>query len=423
MENTEFENQKRAYSNYISFFYPDLKWTSTIYKDLYDILDEGLGLTTISLGDYFLEKFLISLSDNLIRIENEVNDYARNKNFDDIQKEHIFYYKPFLENRINKLLEEYRLKKKPIIKGEKTITHYDKILKELQIIEIVFKSQMNPEMHLGSGIGPARYCNKIFVISDVELLKVGEYKREYSLRLEQSNNTLLVVNELKEIYNKSFELYNYFVNNLNNHPDKKDFFVGQDAKQQIIDSTGYYHFINYRVSFCFFGVEPDSESMRAINSRFFGSSFRYNCKNENLVNFCVQLLDFIKLTGILIDKNKEIIEIDKNIKSESKNPFPLIFTGDNDKTFVLFQKFVTTHIIDKYTDFSFIFQQMKHNGYISDIKHLKFMKWLNENNYINEKEYEDFKEKNTFKSLNKCSFSTRLNLYLKLKEEIIPNSD
>ena len=40
---------------------------------------------------------------------------------------------------------------------KRTLTHYDIILKELQIIETIFHSQMNPELHLGSGKGLLTY--------------------------------------------------------------------------------------------------------------------------------------------------------------------------------------------------------------------------------------------------------------------------
>jgi len=426
MENTEFDNQSRAYSNYVSYFNPDLKWITTIYKDLYDILDKDLNFTIVSLGDYFLEKLLVNLSENLIRIENEVNIYSQNNNYSTIQREHIFYYKSFLENRINELFKEYNLKKKTKIKEEKedVITYYDKILKELQVIDIIFKSQMNPEIHLGSGVGLARYCNEIFIISDFELLKISDYKRQYTLRLEQSNNNSLVANELKNIHNQSVELYNFYLQNLYNHPDKKEFFIGQDSKQQIINSTGYYNFINYKIRFHFFEVEQNSEVMSTINLNLFKNCFKYNCKNETLINFCVQLLDFIKLSDVLVKEDTTSITSRNHIYSETenKNPFPRIFTGDNNKTFTLFEAFTNNHIIDKYIDFSFIFQQMKHNGYILDIKHLKFMEWLNKNNYLTEKEYEDFKVKNSFRSLSKCAVGTRLNLYYKLQEDIITSS-
>ena len=62
---------------------------------------------------------------------------------------------------------------------------------------------------------------------------------------------------------------------------------------------------------------------------------------------------------------------------------------------------------------------MKYNGYISDVKHVKFMNWLKENQYINNKEYSFFIEQNSFRSLKKCAFGTRVDLYLKLQEDII----
>lgn len=187
-----------------------------------------------------------------------------------------------------------------------TLTDYDKILKELQIIETIFHSQMNPDFHLGSGMGLPRYCNEIFIISDVQLLKISDYKREYTSRIEQSKNLSLIINELKTIYKKSIELYNYFVTNLYHHPDKKELFVGEDAGQQIINSTGYYYFMNYRASFGFFEIEQDSEFMNRINSKFFKNGFRYHYKNENLVNFCVQLLEFIKLSEVLVEEVNKV---------------------------------------------------------------------------------------------------------------------
>ena len=109
-------------------------------------------------------------------------------------------------------------------------------------------------------------------------------------------------------------------------------------------------------------------------------------------------------------------------KAVPENPHPTIFTGIDNKNFTLFETFTKYHVLDKYVDFSFIFQQMKFNGYILDIKHLKFMKWLHENNYLTEKEYFDFQIEKGFRALNKCAFGTRVNLYLKLQGIIILSS-
>ena len=127
----------------------------------------------------------------------------------------------------------------------------------------------------------------------------------------------------------------------------------------------------------------------------------------------------------LLNTFKEIvlIKIEKKqteyIPENQQNPFPLIFSGIDNKTFTLFETFTKEHVIDPYVDFSFIFQQMKYNGYISDIKHVKFMNWLKENQFINDKEHADFIYQNSFRSLRKCAFGTRVDLYLKLQKRII----
>ncbi|CAM2772757.1 hypothetical protein SAMN05444143_104159 [Flavobacterium succinicans] len=104
--NDEFENQKRAYDNYLKLFNPELLRTKTIYKDLYNILDRDLNLTKVSLGDYFLEQFVTEINKSLDRIENEVNYYAQNNNYDKTQNEQLIYHKSYLVNCINKLVLE-----------------------------------------------------------------------------------------------------------------------------------------------------------------------------------------------------------------------------------------------------------------------------------------------------------------------------
>jgi hypothetical protein len=422
------------------------------------------------------------------------------------------------------------------------LTNYDKILKELQIIETIFYSQMNPDMHFGSGMGLPRYCNEIFIVSDVELLKISNFKREYTSRLEQSINKLLVINELKTIYNKSVELCKYYATNLHNHPDKRESFVGENGRQQNIESTGYYYFINYTIRFCFFEVEQDSEVMNNISSRFFKNDFRYNCKNITLANFCEQFIDFINLSGVLAENkttpiketqneimkakdyislivnsyfdaqeslgnNTELIDLVKDLfqqtllrvgkkqeqenymttyefnsriyfaleamkecgyydkweeidntefmrietiikdikrpisriefknigdwideltsipqqpETENSNPYPKIFNGNDNKAFNIFNDFIK-EVTDYYSDYSFIFQKMKHkseNLINSRCRHIEFMDWLLENKFISEMVYDDFKVKNTFTT--KADRGMRPTRYYKIKERYFP---
>ena len=102
----DFENQKRAYDNYLKLFYPKLLRTKTIYIDLFNILDRDLDLTKVSLGDYFLAQFINEVNKSLDRIENEVNKYVQHNNIDKTQKEHLLYHKSLLINCVNELMNK-----------------------------------------------------------------------------------------------------------------------------------------------------------------------------------------------------------------------------------------------------------------------------------------------------------------------------
>ncbi|MDI5897908.1 hypothetical protein [Flavobacterium yafengii] len=127
------------------------------------------------------DKFMYSTKAKLKFLENQIVVDLPNQNQHSNNNEHQKN-----TNTLNWIGEQ-----PPAPETKKTLTNFDKILKELKIIETIFHSQMNPDLHLGSGIGLPRYCNKIFIVSDIELLKISDYKREYTSRLEQSNNTLL----------------------------------------------------------------------------------------------------------------------------------------------------------------------------------------------------------------------------------------
>ena len=68
------------------------------------------------------------------------------------------------------------------------------------------------------------------------------------------------------------------------------------------------------------------------------------------------------------------------------------------------------YIIDKYVDYSYLFQRMLFKNIIyKNTKHHDFMIWLKENSFINENTYNDFYEKNSFRSLKKSYSVNREN--------------
>lgn len=112
----------------------------------------------------------------------------------------------------------------------------------------------------------------------------------------------------------------------------------------------------------------------------------------------------------------DVIKIKAPEADIGKNPFPSIFIGDSNSTFILFQKFIENDISDPYTDYSYIFQQMKKDGFIMEVKHKTFYNWLLKENYITKKDFEKFENNLNLKSLQKSHSEKRLNKYLILKE-------
>lgn len=91
--------------------------------------------------------------------------------------------------------------------------------------------------------------------------------------------------------------------------------------------------------------------------------------------------------------------------SENKNiePFRNKTYLDNTKIYI------DSHIVEPYTDISYLFQRLKIESFIEPVKHLDFAKWLKLNNFISEKPYKDIEIRGGFKSINKCSTPQREN--------------
>lgn len=125
---------------------------------------------------------------------------------------------------------------------------------------------------------------------------------------------------------------------------------------------------------------------------------------------------------VLEDANKIQLEFNSFIKIEaqetkknSKLKYPDFFK--NLEGFLIFSEFIENDIADPLTDFSFIFQNLKHDKYIHDIKQKTFYNWLFESNYIKENELNKILINNGFKPKSKCFSEKRFNKYLKLKEK------
>ncbi|EKT4509603.1 hypothetical protein AAIP42_001003 [Flavobacterium psychrophilum] len=195
--------------------------------------------------------------------------------------------------------------------------------------------------------------------------------------------------------------------------------------EKIIDKSPYFPYQTFKVEL----IKEATSFLEKIKPRV---DLSVNTSEKDIRTGIDSSIDIANLTQSqinavylhLIETVDYLNEIKPQTKAVPENPHPTIFTGIDNKNFTLFETFTKHHIFLKaYVDFSFIFQQMKFNGYILDIKHLKFMKWLRENNYITQKQYsEDFLIEKGFRTLKKCAFGTRVNLYLELQDSIILSS-
>ena len=125
--------------------------------------------------------------------------------------------------------------------------------------------------------------------------------------------------------------------------------------------------------------------------------------------------DIIEKSGIkkieLIQQTIENTESKKNEKSKS------IDLEYNHKVFIssraenIFLEYSKNYILDPYTDYSFIFQQMKKDRLIHSTTHLDFAEWLNDSGFIKNKDLDKIILNKGFKSLNKSTSDKRLNNY------------
>lgn len=128
-------------------------------------------------------------------------------------------------------------------------------------------------------------------------------------------------------------------------------------------------------------------------------------------------LDFLK------DKLIELSEIKKEKAPEliiKKNPFPLVFVGIDSSVYDAFIEYTKKHIIEVYTDFSYLKKRMQHENLIYDIKDNHFMKVIFEDmELINTKDHDYYLTESKLKSLSKSYSVQRQNNFNIIFETLI----
>ena len=259
---------------------------------------------------------------------------------------------------------------------------FDKIVKELDLIKDVFYSQIENRNDNWNQKDEGRYCNYLYINSNENLFEISKYKNYYTNRIDKSNSALLK-NELEEIYKKAFMLYEYSVKELKDHKDKRDVFIGNDGVSQIIESTALFIVRETRINTVFYNCDANDSLFKTFTK----DGNTKQCKNETLVNFCVQLLQFIDLTGVL-----EKVQIDNNKQNppqqtENSKPDGVLLTNENidifkdDFSFTLFTKMYELYKDEKtrLANFSFLFFAMEEEFLVCN--QVTFVKFLENEKY------------------------------------------
>ena len=126
-----------------------------------------------------------------------------------------------------------------------------------------------------------------------------------------------------------------------------------------------------------------------------------NCAKINKI-----IADYTVLVNYITVHENKIREIINRYSNDFS--WKEIFLNASD--YLKFKNYTKNYIIDKYVDYSYLFQRMLFKNIIyKNTKHHDFMIWLKENSFINENTYNDFYEKNSFRSLKKSYSVNREN--------------
>lgn len=160
----------------------------------------------------------------------------------------------------------------------------------------------------------------------------------------------------------------------------------------------------------------ERKSFEELNENQKAKRLKLNIEIEPTIDFekIMFPFEFYSLRNFQLKIVQKIDEIESNLSLEN-------FDDNIFKSLSAFKLFLeyNKNITSPYIDYSFIFQQMKHDKLIHEIKHRFFINWLIDNQFIKGKIKDDFEVKGELRSLEKSTSSNRLNNYLNLKERFI----
>lgn len=236
------------------------------------------------------------------------------------EEERAFYYslvtkieeaKELLKTFINTYSTPNQTQKQ-IDKSEEEffITLTDKTIRELNIIDVIFQSQIKkkqrwlewPDLINENGeLTDGRFLLGYFnIYSKYEFLNVQGFKSEITKRFESAKNLVLLQSQLIEIKKRAETVRDFYNDNLTDRNPlisqlrekyKSDFESGRFELTKL--NRGVVELSHYYVSCIHFGVESIDKNKRYIRD----ADFNYLTDNHQLAEVCQALISFIDKFG------------------------------------------------------------------------------------------------------------------------------
>lgn len=214
------------------------------------------------------------------------------------------------------------------------ITIFDRILRELDLIENIYKAQFqvypkdklffiqypsiqNEKGQSGRGIDGKYICH-IDCWSDVELFNLHSFKADFTNRFENTNDPTLIKNQLLTLHKKATEVRDFYNNNLTNknkividYLKINDLPFSEQKEKMEQHSTTIIISDYYINAICF-----DNGGVNRWKKKDY--EFRYFFDNGYLALICQNIIDFFFLfeKSIKKDESRSIIE-NKASKTET----------------------------------------------------------------------------------------------------------
>lgn len=225
-------------------------------------------------------------------------------------------FKPIFDDNIEMPLKTNQKEDMVLIDNGIEITIFEKIKRELNTIHWIFKSQFEPkstELVFPRIREDGRYCSVIYFRSDIELLKIENYKNYYYKRFESTTNIELIKSELLQLLEKAKFLLDFYNDNLTTKNNIVNETI-QSLKIYSVESKSFHTGIilieNVEPQDIFFGYDG---SFYNSDLEWTKRKYNYASNNNELARFCAKLTDFIEGFNFTQTKNENKKSTEKTL--------------------------------------------------------------------------------------------------------------